>query len=213
MRGGRDRRGPEAAGSPSLAGFPAADDEVRSLGNEVWGDCDGRTVTEHAYGQGKVYCGRPLAEVLAAAKTPPDVEYSRPHVDTTLAWIHRQLGDAQIYFVANQQDRAEDVDVRFRVEGKAAEVWHPETAEIGPAGYTTAGGRTTVPLSLGPHEAVFVVFRAPAGTPSRRCRAPSPTDLAMVHGPWTVRSRRSSARRRRYGWTAWPRGPRTPTKA
>jgi hypothetical protein len=179
--------GPKPQGSPSLVGHPSADDEVRSIGNEVWGDCDGRTVTEHAYGLGKVYCGRPLAEVLAAAKTPPDVEYTRPRVDTTLAWIHRRLGDTQVYFVANQKDWTEEVDVRFRVDGKAAEVWHPETGDIGPAAYAIDGGRTTVPLSLGPHEAVFVVFRAAAATPSRVLPRVVRTEVATVTGPWTVR--------------------------
>jgi (4-O-methyl)-D-glucuronate---lignin esterase len=186
VAGGAIVAGPRPQGSPSLVGFPTSDREVRSIGNEVWGDCDGRTVTEHAYGQGKVYCGRPLAEVLAAAKTPPDVEYSRPHVDTTLAWIHRQVGDTQVYFVANQKDWPEELDVRFRVDGKAAELWHPETAEVSPAAYTIEAGRTTVPLSLGPHEAVFVVFREAATTPTRvRPRAVS-TELATVTGPWTV---------------------------
>ena len=199
--------GPKPHGSPSLVGCPSADDEVRSMGNEVWGDCDGRTVTEHAYGEGRVYWGRPLAEVLAAAKTPPDVEYSRPRVDTTLAWIHRQLGDAHVYFVANQQERAEDVEVRFRVDGKAAEVWHPETAEIGPAGYTIADGRTTVPLSLGPHEAVFVVFRAPAGMPSRMLPRSVSRTSPCCKDPGRSRSRRTSARPPRCGWTRWPRGP------
>jgi hypothetical protein len=186
VKGGATVVGPRPLGSPSLAGFPASDDEVRSLGNEVWGDCDGRTITEHAYGQGKVYCGRPLAQVLAAAKTPPDVEYSRPHLDTTLAWIHRQVGDTHIYFVANQKDWTEDVDVRFRVDGKAAEIWHPESAEISPAAYTIDAGRTTVPLRLGPHEAVFVVFRAPAAAPSRTVPRTVSANVATVPGPWTV---------------------------
>jgi hypothetical protein len=186
VKGGATVVGPKPLGSPSLAGFPASDDEVRSLGNEVWGDCNGRTVTEHPYGQGRVYCGRPLAEVLAAAKTPPDVEYSRPRVDTTLAWIHRQLGDTHVYFVANQQDRPEEVEVRFRVDGKAPELWHPETGEIGPAAYAIANGRTTVPLRLGPHDAVFVVFRQAAASPARTRPRAASTELATVRGPWTV---------------------------
>ena len=77
-----------------------------------------------------MYWGKPLAEVLAALTTPPDFEYSRPRVDTTLVYIHRKVGDAEVYFVANQKDRAEDVDVRLRVDGKAAEIWQPETGEI-----------------------------------------------------------------------------------
>jgi hypothetical protein len=178
--------GPKPQGSPSLVGYPGSDDEVRALANEVWGACDGRTITEHAYGKGKVHCGRPLAEVLAALATPPDVEYTRPTFDTTLDFLHRRLGDIDVYFIANQKDRREDVSVRFRVAGRAAELWQPETGEIGPAAYSIADGRTTVPLSLGPHESVFVVFREAATTPSRVVPRPVSTEVATIEGPWDV---------------------------
>jgi hypothetical protein len=178
--------GPKPLGTPSLVGFPETDGEIQALANELWGGCDGRTITEHAYGKGKVHCGRPLAEVLAALETPPDVEYTRPAFDTTLDCIHRRLGDTDIYFVANQKDRAEDVSVRFRLAGRAAELWHPETGEIGPAAYSIADGRTTVPLSLGPHEAVFVVFREAAKSPSREVPRPVSTRVATVEGPWEL---------------------------
>jgi hypothetical protein len=178
--------GPRPLGSPSLVGSPASDEEIRALANEVWGACDGRTITEHAYGKGKVYWGRPLQEVLGALGTPPDVEYTRPTFDTTLDWIHRRLGDADVYFVANQKDRAEDVHVSFRVAGRAAELWHPETGEIGPGPYSIEDGRTTVPLSLGPYESVFVVFREVATAPSRVLPRSASTKVATLEGPWEV---------------------------
>jgi hypothetical protein len=168
-------------------GYPASDEEIRALANEVWGACDGRTLTEHAYGKGKVHCGRPLEEVLAATLgTPPDVEYTRPGFDTTLDWIHRRLGDTDIYFVANQKDRIEEVNVRFRVAGRAAELWHPETGEIAPAAYSIEEGRTTIPLRLGPHESIFVVFREAAASPSRVVPRPVSTKVATVEGPWDL---------------------------
>jgi hypothetical protein len=46
--------GPRPRKSPSLAGYPECDAEVERLAAEVWGDCDGRTVTEHAFGLGRV---------------------------------------------------------------------------------------------------------------------------------------------------------------
>jgi hypothetical protein len=179
--------GPRPQGSPSLVGYPGADDEIRALANAVWGACDGRTVTEHAYGKGKVYWGRALAEVLGAQKTPPDVEYTRPHFDTTVDWIHRRTSEADIYFVANQKERTEDVDVGFRIGGKAAELWHPETGEIEPASYHIEDERTTVPLRLGPQESVFVVFREPAAAPSRALPRAVSTRIATVEGAWDVR--------------------------
>jgi hypothetical protein len=46
--------GPRPRKSPSLAGYPECDAEVERLAAEVWGDCDGRTVTEHAFGLGRI---------------------------------------------------------------------------------------------------------------------------------------------------------------
>jgi len=178
--------GPKPTKSPSLTGYPSADSEVRAVGNEVWGACDGRSITEHAYGKGKVYWGKPLGDVLAAQNTPPDFEYNRPKIDTFLVWIHRQLGNADIYFVANQKERTEDVETRFRVDGKAAELWHPDTGVIEPAEYTIENGQTTVPLHLEPFGSVFVVFRQPATAPSRTLPHPVNTVLTTVQGPWEV---------------------------
>ena len=118
--------------------------------------------------------------------TSDPLEYTRPAVDTTLVYIHRQIGDTQAYFVANQKDRTEDVEVLLRVDGKAAEIWHPETGEIGPAAYRIENGRTTVPLSLGPQEAVFVVFRQAAASPSRALPRPVSAQVATLEGPWDL---------------------------
>ena len=101
--------GPKPTSSPSLTDYPSCDEEIRRLADEVWGDCDGRTVTEHSCGKGKVYWGKPLRDVMDAVKVPPDFEYNRPRIDTFLMSIHRRSADADIYFVANRRDRVEDV--------------------------------------------------------------------------------------------------------
>jgi hypothetical protein len=45
--------GPRPRRSPSLSGYPECDAEVLALAGEVWGDCDGAEVTEHAFGLGR----------------------------------------------------------------------------------------------------------------------------------------------------------------
>jgi hypothetical protein len=46
--------GPRPRKSPSFAGFPDCDAEVERLAAELWGECDGEKVTEHALGLGRV---------------------------------------------------------------------------------------------------------------------------------------------------------------
>ena len=177
---------PRPGKSPSLAGYPATDDEIRFVANDVWGAIDGKSLTEHDYGKGKVYWGKAVDEVLAAEKTPPDFEYSRPEFDTNLVWIHRRSEDADIYFVANQKERTEDVETSFRVEGKEAELWHADTGMIEPAEYRIDNGRTIVPLHLAPDGSIFVVFRHPASAPTRTLPHPVSTELTTLQGAWSV---------------------------
>jgi len=176
---------PRPVSSPSLADEDKAA-EFRSIVNEVWGGIDGMGLREHDFGKGKVYWGRPLDEVLADQKTPPDFEYNRPEFDSELVWIHRRDGDRDIYFVANQKERPEEVDTSFRVTGKEAELWQPDTGLIEPAEYTIANGRTSVPLRLDPYGSVFVVFRHAASAPSRTLPHPASTPLETVQGAWQV---------------------------
>jgi hypothetical protein len=178
---------PKPKGTPSLAGYPSSDDEVRAIANDVWGGVDGKSITRHPYGKGRVYWGPPLDEVLAEEKVAPDFLHNRPQIDTSLVWIHRQLGETDIYFVGNQKPRAEDVVASFRVAGKEAELWRPDTGLIEPSAYAIEGGRTTVPLHLDPHASVFVVFRRAAAAPARTLPGATTTVLATLAGPWSVR--------------------------
>jgi hypothetical protein len=52
--------------------------------------------------------------------------------------------------------------------------------------YTTADGKTTVPLQFDPWGAVFVVFRTPAKMASHSEPAVTETVVSTVDGPWNV---------------------------
>ena len=129
---------------------------------------------------------RPWPRRWLSLQVAPDFEYSKPQADTNLLFVHRKLPDGEVYWVNNRTNRKENLDATFRVTGKAAELWHPETGRIEPASYKIAGGRTTVPLRLEPTDAVFVVFRKAAAAPSRTVPARYETALATVEGPWEV---------------------------
>ena len=181
---------PPPVGTPSLADGPAGDDSVRAIARAVWGDVNGTTVTEHAYGKGRVVWGRPVAQVLASARVAPDVAFragTNGAADTTVAWIHRRAGEVDIYFVANQRDAGTRLTASFRAAGRAPELWDPATGAIAPAPYSSANGRTDVPLHLDPYGSVFVVFRAATSAPSRTIADPARAALTTVTGPWTVR--------------------------
>jgi hypothetical protein len=199
--------GPKPELSPSLqSGYPQADTEVQTLANEIWGDLDGVQRNRHFYGKGMVTWGLPLEQVLGlvtpqmenpitgtlpppyvtgSINLPRDAEFAGP-LDSSIVWIHRRAGDADFYFIANRTDRAQDIQARFRVAGKEAELWHPDSGATQPASYSIDGGRTTVPLHLDERESVFVVFRKPTTNLARTLPPVTTTTLATVSGPWRV---------------------------
>jgi hypothetical protein len=155
--------GPKPIASPSLADDQA---EVQAIAAQLWDS-------------GKIDPNRTLG-------VAPDFEYTKPRSDTNLLFVHRVLADGDLYWVDNRNNRVEDLEATFRVEGKAPEFWYPETGKTAPASYRITGGRTVVPLHLDPNEAVFVMFRQPASAPSRTIPRPVEARLAAIEGPWDV---------------------------
>lgn len=179
VRSGAVVLGAKPVDSPSLADDQS---ELQSLADEVWGSGDG----VHLYGKGRVYAGRTPAEALKSIRLVPDFEYTKPQSDTQILFVHRKLAQADIYWVNNRSDRAEDFDATFRVHGVAAEIWHPDTGKMEPASYRMQGERTIVPLSLDPMDAVFVVFRLPSARQSVTVSGPVETPIAALEGAWDV---------------------------
>lgn len=162
VRAGAVVVGPKPLKSPSLTGYPRCDEEVRAIAEEVWGNVDGVNVKERSFGRGKVVWGQTLQEVLNKLGIPPDFEPLRTPDGAHLAYIHRKVGNADVYFVSNQRYRPERVVCTFRVSGRIPELWHPDTGKIETAPvFEEKNGRTSVILNFDPAGSVFVVFRRP----------------------------------------------------
>jgi len=155
--------GPKPQANPGLSGYPDNDKELQQIADEVWGDLNGSTSTDRSYGKGRVFWGLPLDKVLDKLAIKPDCDITSRSGDAPINFIHRRVGDAEMYFVANRRRRPEDVVCTFRVKGKQPELWNPETGEIAPLKiYDQTGAGVRVPLQLAPSASVFVVFRSPA---------------------------------------------------
>jgi hypothetical protein len=171
--------GPKPTDTPSLSDDPK---EFQSLADQIWGSGTG----ERSFGKGRVYAGLKVADVLAALQVSPDFEYTKLPRDTEVLFVHRKLSAGDLYYVDNRRDQNEDLEATFRVTGKEAEIWHPDTGAIEPASFRIADGRTTVPLHLDPWGTVFVVFRHAAKTSSRTLPKLAESSIATVEGPWDL---------------------------
>ena len=147
--------------SPSLSGYPACDDEVRKIGEELWGDADGRSKLETSVGAGNVFAGSLSQLMEKIGLTPPVILSEGDKKNIRMA--ARKDGETEIFFVSNGSSAPCDATPSFRVKGKLPEIWQAEDGSIAPAPlWREVAGRTEVPLRLRGKESLFVVFRRPA---------------------------------------------------
>ncbi|QHN02564.1 glycoside hydrolase [Granulicella sp. WH15] len=184
---------PRTIGSPSLEDRPHMG-ELRKIANELWGS---GAHGSHAYGKGRVYWGSSLEEVFVAEHISPDFLYGKPRVERAyeyplpnaqaedVVWIHRKSMPGDAYFISNQRAQSEVLPISFRVTGKVAELWHPDTGTVEPVSYKTEGGRTVVDLRLGPLGSVFVVFRE-AGPAEKTVPEVKTEELVRLPENWKI---------------------------
>lgn len=101
-------------------------------------------------------------------------------------FVHRKLNKQDLYWVNNRNNRIEDLEAIFRVTGKKAEIWHPETGKTEAASYAIVDGHTKVILHLEPNDAVFVVFKDDATETSQVIPAKIETKIATLEGSWDL---------------------------
>ena len=78
-----------------------------------------------------------------------------------MRFVHRALGNRDIYWINTSDKENSQVKVSFRISGKEPEVWNPMDGFISPVSYAMTKGRTEVTLNMDPEDAVFVVFGRP----------------------------------------------------
>ena len=170
--GARVIGGKRLKGAPGLTDFPRCDAEVEKIAAALW-DAN------------RVVSGKPLAEVFVQDKLQPDFE------GDGLQYIHRRVGEADVYFVSHQENRALDATCIFRVAGKRPELWDPETGVIRELPeFAEKDSRTTIPLRFEPVQSWFVVFRdssrlAPRDAGIQR-NFLSRSERTTLSGPWQV---------------------------
>jgi hypothetical protein len=174
--------GPRPEHSPSLTNYPQCDAEVKALAAELWGDVDGKSVKEHAFGQGKVIWGERLENALASLHVGPDFACDGESGNSHFNFIHRTGEEGDIYFVANHDQATIHLLCMFRVSGKIPELWHADTGvmETAPA-YTAHDGVTTIPLAFDPSGSVFVLFRKTEDKRNHLVAAEEPADVYELH--------------------------------
>ncbi len=148
-----------------LAGFgsdPKDHETLKGLTDELWGGINGESVTEHSFGKGRVFWGKPMNLILTTLGIARDFEYTSRSGDAPVRYIHRKTDDRDIYFICNERRTYEELVCSFRNNGKQPEIWDAVDGTLVRAGiYSIGKERISVPIQLKPYGSVFVVFHRP----------------------------------------------------
>lgn len=150
----------------SLKNYPACDHEVKSIANNMWGDCDGKMILSHKYGKGMIYWGKTVKQVLEEIGIVPDmdvmgVENTDGHID----YLHRQTKAEEIYFVSNSKPKQEKVTCIFRVnKNMVPELWDATTGQVQhKVKYLKVENGISIDFVMDPVGSRFVVFKKNSG--------------------------------------------------
>lgn len=149
VRAGVALLGPKPTMSPSLAD---SDRAFQQIATELWGD---GTERSRRVGSGVVMTGMTPDEALASIGEQPDFGFDQGQ----LSFVHRRTDDLDVYFVVNDDHaNAVEATLDLRAGASRVELWDAVTGEAWLTSFTSADGRTTVPLRLGAADSVFVVL-------------------------------------------------------
>jgi len=171
--------------SPSLQNYPACDEQVKIMAQQMWQNCDGLECKSIAVGKGKIYNGVELTAVFNELNLIPDIG----NIDAkSFPWIHRSAPDAEIYYISNQKDQTAEFTPSFRVSGLQPELWNPVTKELRDLpDFKIENGKTIVPLEFAPRESYFIVFRKKATVPiANPINFVRKKTIGELKGVWTV---------------------------
>src|SRR5215471_15828805 len=88
---------------------------------------------------------------------PPDIIFSPDSPD--IGFVHRSIGWADLYFLANTGNQSQRAQATFRIDGRAAEWWDPFTGEMHAARVLPGNGAgTSLALDLEPYGSRILIF-------------------------------------------------------
>ncbi|MFC4197851.1 glycosyl hydrolase [Pedobacter jamesrossensis] len=177
--------GPKPSKSPSLRNYPNADQKVRTLADELWGDTNRKDQTTNALGKGFVLNGINLDRALAQFQIYPDIVIPN---GKPLLFTHRKTAKEEIYFITNQSDDRQEATITFRVKGKHPELWDATTGTTRklPQFNSTSTG-TALSLKFEPAESYFIVFVADDDKSTATENFPEAIIEQEITTPWSVK--------------------------
>ena len=128
------------------------------LTDKLWGRAGDQATGENKVGKGKIIWGKPIENVLQEINLAPDLETNMPD-SLNIQFIHKNFGETDLYFVANQQNTTLNRECTFRISKKIPEIWDPQNGSIHKIlNYSNENNLVRIPVTFSPYESLVFVF-------------------------------------------------------
>lgn len=165
--------------STGLSNFRINDMKVQKIVDEIFGGLNGVNIEAKKVGEGTAHYFKkvihreiwwdqfssmldPFLKILKKYIQPDfgiNFGYEEIRKNNGLTFLHRKLNDADLYFVANIQDKHVSMPVYFRIQNKNVWNWNPYNGDITQLfHYSREENSMKVPIDLAPWESTIIVF-------------------------------------------------------
>lgn len=144
---------PVAVNSLSETRKYPADEFVRFV-KQLWPSGNRKGISQ--VGQGRVMCGYGNREVISMLGLKKDVDFGQYAED--LHYLHKKIGDDDLYFISNQDSTEMDIEMRIRTQKKYCSLWNPVTGEVYAKAHENDGEFSTLGLQLTEFGSCFLLF-------------------------------------------------------
>lgn len=107
-----------------------------------------------------------------------------------IKYIHRYMGNTDLYFVANVSHNTGCAKCTFNCSGMQPELWNPVTGTSRDLSeFENVRGQTSIQLKFDDAQSYFVVFRRPSlkDDHSQKKNFPTTKEVVTIGGPWEVK--------------------------
>ena len=148
---------PKPIESPSLQNFPACNEIVKKMADEVWGN---KPINKYGKGFILTDLNGEGCKDIANVNLEKDVEIKDAMISKVTRVVHRHSKDTDLFFLNNSSETEQRFTASFNIKGKQPEFWQAEDGSTidAPIWYES-NGRTFVSIQLKRQQTVFVVFK------------------------------------------------------
>ncbi len=184
--------------SPSLAGYPDCDREVKETARAIWRSVNlpAELSTVH-YGKGKITWGKAIAQetdnlypqydIIAKTLRETGVTEDFKSDREEIRYAHRTDPEWDIYFLSNKTGSPVTAHCNFRVDNGNAMLWDPITGNIYGIDDITGDHHTTsMMLEFEPYQSFFIVFDKKSNPDNYGSFLNAESIVTTLNGQWNV---------------------------